>query len=74
MGDLIRIGDIKELAGGKDLKALTCKSCGGQVWVALYSEEEENLTLISVLACAGCMEDGSKCECVIDLDEVVWDE
>lgn len=65
VAQVIDLEKIKQVAGGKDIEALTCHVCGNQVWVPLVDDNG----WVAVLACAGYMEDGAKCENIIDLDE-----
>ena len=65
---VINIDAHRVLADGTQIEALTCKNCGCQLWAVMMDEDN----CAAVFACGGVMEDGSKCECVIDLDEVEW--
>lgn len=64
MGQIVNLKN----ASIQRMKALTCNECGSQNWVNLYDENG----WIVVLCCAGKKKDGTRCECVVDLDEIIW--
>jgi hypothetical protein len=68
MADIIDLHKVLKNKNGETLRCLTCNECGGQTWVNFYDKNN----WIAAMACASKHKDGRKCECVIDLDEIVW--
>lgn len=66
--EIIELRKCIENKNGEKLMVLTCNECGGQTWVNFYDKNN----WIAAMACAGKCKDGTKCDCVIDLDEIVW--